>query len=256
MFRLSPHRLSTFRQCPRRYRFRYVDACHPELHKQWPFLILGQNVHATLRALLRPGNHDRSYAHARALLTTCWRENRHGFSSRVEEEEYWRRALDQLRWFCGTEEAQVRPANLEATYSTYLASDFRLEGKVDRVDEDADGGYHIVDYKTSKTSRNVDPSQLLIYVLLLHRSLDFDVRSASYLFLNGDGRRTLYPQAPDLKGAVEELFEARADIEAERRFAPNPCVLCRWCDFLELCPAGQEAVGVPCPDDPDWDEEQ
>jgi putative RecB family exonuclease len=248
MFRLSPHRFSTFRQCPRRYKWRYLDSLHSDVHKQWPFLTLGQNVHATLRALLRPGNHDRSYTQARALLTARWRENRGGFASRAEEEEYWHRALDQLRWFCASEEAQARPAALEANYTAYLDADFRLDGRVDRIDQDADGGVHVVDYKTSKTSRNQDPLQLTLYVLLLSRSLDYSVRSASYLFLNGDGRYTQYPRAEDLKGVVKELFAAKAEIEAERRFAANPCFLCRWCDFLDLCPAGLEAVGAPSAD--------
>ncbi len=255
MFRLSPHRLSIFRQCRRRYWYRYVDRRHAELHKQWPFLIFGQTMHATLKQFLGPANHERGYAQARAILVDRWAETRAGYTSRDEEAMYWRRGLAQLRWLCNCEEAQARPSMLEATYSTYLTSDFRLDGKIDRVDVDGTGGCHVVDYKTGKSSRGADALQLLIYALILSGSLHFDVRSASFLFLNGEGRRPVQPGEADLRWAREELFATRADIEAEREFKSSPSFLCRWCDFLDLCPAGREAVTGVAGDEPDWAEE-
>ncbi|MHB1135132.1 MAG: RecB family exonuclease [Chloroflexota bacterium] len=242
MFKLSPHGLSTFRQCRRKYWYRYVDRAHANLHRQWPFLTAGANVHATLKDLLRPSCLDRTFASARSILAEKWATNRQGFADRDEEELYWRRALGQLRWFCAGEEAQARPFEREATYSTYLASDFYLSGRIDRVDADPDGGYRVVDYKTSRTSRGYDETQLLIYVLILSASLHFDVRAAEYLYLNGEGRRGLVPSAADLAAIRADLHETRREIEAESAWRPTPAFLCRWCDFAPLCREGRDAA--------------
>ncbi len=51
-FRVSPFSLRVFKECPRAYRFRYVDRLAKQYEKPRPWFTMGDNVHATLKGLL------------------------------------------------------------------------------------------------------------------------------------------------------------------------------------------------------------
>ncbi len=235
MFSLSPHRLAIFRQCPRRYKYHYVDGLYHAYRRWWPFYTMGAHVHGALSSFLSPGNRDRSLTRLQNLLLWRWASERRGFASAGEEEEYRRRALAQLRWFHMHQDVEARPHMIEATHKAVLAPDLCLIGKVDRVDREDDGTFHVIDYKTSKTAAYVDDFQLFAYALLLGKRYGMRVGRVSYLFLNGVGWQSHELTPADLARTEAELMAAREEILAERDFQPRPDRLCYWCDFLELC---------------------
>ncbi len=234
-FRLSPYKISIFRQCPRRYRYHYVDALYQRYRKRWPYLTMGDNVHLALRDFFSSTNRRRDFATLKHMLSVRWQAKAEGFEDRDVERRYWQKALTQLKWFCGTQDLTAQPYLREAIHEVPLAADFRLLGKVDRVDRNSDGSFDLVDYKTGKTPGELDDEPLLAYAVLLKRKFGAEVRTASYLFLNGDGWHTYRLTAADLGRAEEHLFAIRNEIVAETAFAATPNALCPWCDFAELC---------------------
>ncbi|MDA8216503.1 MAG: PD-(D/E)XK nuclease family protein [Dehalococcoidales bacterium] len=254
VFRLSPYRLSIFRQCPRRYKYHYLDGLYRQYRKYWPFLTMGHNVHLALRRFFLTSNGDRTAANLENLLRTAWRDNRLGFSDKAEEKEYFGRALQQLRWFARTQDVAAQPFHSEAFYKVYLTPDFLVEGRIDRIDRQEDGSLHVVDYKTNKSARRADDLPLLIYALMLDRlrakgGLVEPVGAASYLYLNGTGFDSVIPTAAALAETEAELLAARAEIMAEEAFSPRPSRLCAYCDFTELCEAA-DGHGPPEEDEP------
>jgi putative RecB family exonuclease len=234
-FRLSPYKIGIFRQCPRRYRYHYVDALYQRYRRRWPYLTMGDNVHLALRDFFSSANRTRDFSTIKRLLATRWTAKAEGFEDREVERRYWRKALNQLKWFCDTQDLSAQPYLREAIHEAPLSPDLRLLGKVDRVDREADGSFNLIDYKTGKTPDEPDDGPLLTYALLLKKKFGAEVRTVSYLFLNGDGWRTSEPTAIDHVRTEERLFAIRNQIEADKAFVATPNALCPWCDFAELC---------------------
>ncbi|MCL4533879.1 MAG: PD-(D/E)XK nuclease family protein [Bacteroidetes bacterium] len=253
LFRLSPYKLAIFRQCPRRYKYHYVDGLLEQYRKPRPYLTMGAHIHDALRDFFSPRNLDRSYATMEALLRRRWSRNRNGFADNDEEKQYGLRALEQLKWFCDRQDTRAQPFLLEAYHSVILSPELLLKGKIDRVDRHPDGSLHVIDYKTGKTPKEDGDFQLLAYALLLQRKLKSEVAKASYLYLNGDGLRSIEPTPAQIADTEARLHAAREEILSEREFAPRPNWLCGWCDFAGLCDAENVAPadGNP-PDEPGY----
>jgi len=241
LLKLSPYAIGIYEQCPRRYRYQYVERLIQKYRKPWPWLVMGANVHAALAQFLSVVPvAERTVATIERLLRDRWRISRQGFADAEQEREYGERALAQLRWFVSTQTVDVRPLMIERFHEAPVGEKLILRGKIDRVDRDEDGGLHVIDYKTGKVPEHPDRFQLLQYAIILPRILDRPVVRASYLYLEGGEWRT-FPIDPDdvdkTRGAVLSIA-GRIERETEYPVIVGP--LCRYCDFLELCEPGRE----------------
>ncbi len=232
---LSPYRVSIFRQCPRRYKYHYIDGLRDRYFRPTPAITMGANLHRTLDRFFSGANRDRSYAAAERMLRDAWSRDRKGFAGPDEEREWGRRALDQLRWLFETQDVTARPFMREAVHKTPLAPGLRLMGRVDRVDRIDDGSLHVIDYKSGNYPGPAEDYQLRWYALLLRRRTGLCVSRASYLFLNGTGWQSIEPTDGDLTSAEEEALEAGEEIRAEASWAPRLSGGCGRCEFTRLC---------------------
>src|SRR3954466_9515465 len=98
------------------------------------------------------------------LFEAGWR--RTGFGSSDDELQYRDRAVAALaRYHERHQRAESRPVWLERGFS-FAIGDHQLRGRVDRVDQRADGGYELIDYKTgAQGARQGDDVQLALYRL-------------------------------------------------------------------------------------------
>jgi len=202
---------------------------------------MGENVHSALADFLGviPGE-ERTVAGIEDLLRRKWRRNRQGFASREEERQWGERALAQLRWFVNTQMIDVRPLLLERFHEAPVSEDLVVSGRIDRIDRIGDGTLHVIDYKTGRVPEKVDSFQLLVYVLILSRTLTSPVSQASYLYLADGVWHTFSIASGDAQDARDKVLEIAREIELERDYAEVAGPLCRFCDFLEICDAGRE----------------
>src|SRR4030042_1046074 len=135
MFEASPFSLNMFQQCPRQYKFQYIDHLGSIYRKSRPYFTMGDHVHATLKDFLSvvPVS-ERNLTRLEDLLRKKWGE----------------KALKQLRRFAHNHDISVTPCMVEDYHSTELTSSIILKGKIDRVDKEPDGSLHIIDDKTGK----------------------------------------------------------------------------------------------------------
>jgi DNA helicase-2/ATP-dependent DNA helicase PcrA len=125
-------------------------------------------------------------------------------------------------------------ALLEHTFRCEIAGT-RVTGRIDRVDEDADG-YVIVDYKTgnSKSQDAADDSlQLSVYALAMGATKP--VRAL--IFQNMEGNITVETtrSREDLLKTEAKIAEVAAGIAAGR-FDAEPGRHCSWCAYRTVCP--------------------
>jgi len=111
----------------------------------------------------------------------------------------------------------------------------RLNGRIDRVDEDADG-YVIVDYKTGnpKSQDFADRSlQLSVYAM----AMDAGKPVKALIFQNLEDNTTVQTTR-----SREELIKTEARITkaaagiAEGKFEADPGRHCNWCAYRTICP--------------------
>jgi hypothetical protein len=110
MLKLSPYSIGIYQQCPRRYKYQYIDRLIRKYRKPWPWMTMGTNVRAALTEffwLIPPG--ARTHETIEDLLRMNWRRNCDGFADSRQEGEYGERAMAQLRRFAETQNVDIQP---------------------------------------------------------------------------------------------------------------------------------------------------
>ncbi|HVE92243.1 MAG TPA: PD-(D/E)XK nuclease family protein [Actinomycetota bacterium] len=244
LFELNPSRLQCYLDCPRQYRFRYLDR-RPE-RRSFPQATLGSSVHRALRDFYAQQPGDRTLESLLRALRHTWDPG--GFRSAAEGEAQMVRAEEMLRRYFDLEDhAAVRAIALESKFSvTRLASRLLVWGRIDRLDAAGDD-YVIVDYKTGafrQDPKSVDESlPLSMYAMAVSEQFRRKV-SRIVLYHLADGKRVETRRDPDRLDSDWTRIEQIVDVmRADRSYPARPGTLCRWCDFLDICPEGRAQAG-------------
>lgn len=236
--RLSFSRIDTYRQCPLRFRFSYVDRL-PSAPAT--YLSFGTSIHTALEAF-----HDRTLFgmptedDLLGFLYDGWDSS--GFREQPREVQVreYRRAQDVLRRYHRRVADDYRPAaETEKWFELPIGEHATVVGSIDRIDVDDDGAYHVVDYKTGKLRdrQQVRRSlQLAIYALACEH-LYGQLPATVCLDFVVAGTEVRVPLADlDLDAAREAVDDTARAVLAEE-WTPTPTRLCDWCDHRALCPA-------------------
>lgn len=248
MRHLSPSSASTFRQCARRWKHRYLD--HLPDPKGIPALI-GTFVHRVLEELmvLEPGG--RTLDEARRLARDLWPEV-------ADDEDFRALMLDEasqrgVRWhawrvietyFSMEDPTSVAVAEREQRLEVDLDG-VPFVGIVDRT-EHTDAGLRVTDYKTGKApaARYLDDklSQVWLYAAALQVA-DQPVDEVRLMYLAGNGS-TIDRSADDeaMNAAVDQhaaTWSAIASAIEADEFPTRVGPLCGWCPYAATCPEGR-----------------
>jgi DNA helicase-2/ATP-dependent DNA helicase PcrA len=149
--------------------------------------------------------------------------------------------------FDGSRFSTETPIHIEAPFEVSIGEG-SIRGKVDAIYDSGDSTWEIVDYKSGRhredASRRV---QLEAYALAAaDGALSAEPPQAMSVTFAYFGGTEVVEVAESVD--AEWLAEARKDVERlvdqgiNGPFDPTPSDDCRWCDFLHLCPAGQQQV--------------
>ncbi len=117
--------------------------------------------------------------------------------------------------------------------------DYRFKGRIDRVDIDEDGFYHIYDYKTGEyPPENINNQiknkyiQLLIYRQFLERE-NKKVKQIGIIAINDKERKFYYiaNNEIDIQNSLDKIFNSLI----ENRFYPIENQDCKYCIFEDIC---------------------
>jgi putative RecB family exonuclease len=246
LFELNPSKLQCYLDCPRQYRFRYIDK-RPERRAFGP-TALGRSVHKALRDFYGMDREQRSIENLLRALRRAWDGS--GYRSSKEAEDAFTRAEDMLRrYHAGTDPQNARVVALESKFSHARASDgILVSGRVDRIDID-DGEYVIVDYKTGRFGSDEDVLHdslpLSLYAIAVSATMGRDVHRIAVEHLTS-GRRAETSRRPErLETDWLKVSTLASEMREGSDFLPRPSSLCRWCDYLVACPEGRASIRVP-----------
>jgi putative RecB family exonuclease len=252
LIKVTPSRLSTWVDCPRRFRMAYLDRPTPPRGGGWAHSTLGAVVHNALRAFFDLPARRRTPESAAALVSQHW--NDEGFAGPDQAATYRTRAQGWVSDYVTEIDPTIEPVGLERWVSAPVGT-IVAEGRVDRIDE-RDGEVVIVDYKTGRSALTTDDARssqaLALYVLAARRTLRRPCTRVELHHLPSGtvaawehSEESLTRHRTRAEEAAEEFHLATDTLNA----GGDPDVLfpaqvgrqCSWCDFRRSCPEGQAA---------------
>lgn len=260
LFVCTPSKLGSYTDCPRRYRYSYLDRPTPIKGPPWAHNSLGASVHTALRnwyALAEPKRRPEALP---VLLKGTWVGE--GYRDGEQERTAYRRALQWLESYVETLDPGAEPLGVERVVAAKTAV-LAFNGRADRIDSrPGPNGPEavIVDYKTGRTGLDVDDARgsqaLALYAYAAERVFRRPCHRVELHHLPS-GTVAAFDHTPESIARQVSRAEATArDIMAAERavtdgadpdeafpVAPGPG--CAWCDFRRTCPGG---AGAPAKD--------
>ena len=126
----------------------------------------------------------------------------------------------------------------ERRFTFALTDKYMANGIMDRVDR-RDGVYHLVDYKTNKNEKYLEPFQLYVYGLALstYDDIDDDIGDiyASYQMLRLNKELKYKITQFELDECKRKLIEYGDKITDDQKWIMKAGPLCNWCDYKDIC---------------------
>ena len=271
LFSCTPSRLAAF-DCPRRYRFTYLDRPMPSRGAPWAHNAVGASVHNALHLWWSLPRAHRTPAEGARLVEQNWqnigfRDDAQSLHACTEAarwvEEYLARGPEQVGVDPG-----VDPIGVERTVATRTRR-LAVSGRVDRVDDRGDE-LVVVDYKTGRRPLTEDDARgsqaLALYALAVRTTLRRPCSRVELHHLPSGTVSTFEHTEQSLARHVDRAEATAEDIvtatdtlasgaDPDEVFPAVPSPVCSWCDFRSHCPQGRVAsrdldswAGLPVPD--------
>ena len=257
LYPATPSRLTTFLDCPRRYRMAYLDRPQPPKGPPWAHNSVGAAVHTALARWWGLPEPRRTPEAGGALVVNGWLTD--GFRDGRQSLEARERARAYVERYLADVDPTVRPIGVERTVSvrTDRAS---LWGRADRIDDRPGAGVVIVDYKTGRSVLTVDDARsslaLAVYAAAtarvlrrpctrveLHHLPSGEVVAWDHTEGSLDAHlRRADALAAELGSLDAAHQEGMSRTEADEAFPARVAPRCGWCDFRSVCGPGRSVL--------------
>ena len=257
LFVCTPSKLGAYLDCPRRYRYSYVDRPTPPKGPPWAHNSLGASVHTALKNWYALSPERRAPGALPTLLKATW--VREGYRDVEQEQASYQRALHWLETYVATLDPQEEPLGVERVVAT-KTSVLAFNGRADRIDSRTgpEGPEAvIVDYKTGRSGLNADDARgsqaLALYAYAAQRvfrrpchRVELHHLPTGTVAAHEHTEESLGRQLRRAEETARDIIAAEKAVAAgadpDESFPPAPGVLCGWCDFRKVCPAATDVA--------------
>jgi len=245
----SHSKLSTFEQCPLKFKYRYIDKIIPEIEKSIESH-LGSIVHDTLEWLYTEikKNNLPTIDQIIVYYSTKWEENYNPEILIVKKEftikDYFNKGVQFLLDYY-TKHHPFKDNTLEVEKKIIFNLDeegeYKLQGFIDRLVHNLETGeYEIHDYKTASylpTQEKIDGDrQLALYSIAIKELFGQDKEVCLIWHYLAHNTKIVSKRTNEqLNQLKQETIELIKQIEETTEFPSNKSVLCDWCEYKSMC---------------------
>jgi len=255
LFVCTPSKLAAYADCPRRYRYAYVDRPTPSKGPPWAHNSLGASVHTALKNWYALPSERRLPEAVPMLLKATWVSD--GYRDEAQERAVFRRALQWLESYVAGLDPQAEPLGVERVVAVKTAV-LALSGRTDRIDaRPGPSGPElvIVDYKTGRAGLDVDDARgslaLALYAYAAQRVFRRTCRRvelhhlptgtvAAHEHTDASLARHLGRAEDTARDIVTAEKAVAGGAEPDEAFPATPGQRCGWCDFRRICPSAAD----------------
>lgn len=256
LYAASPSKLLSWLDCPRRYRFAYLDRPRPSVRPQRAHTSVGVSTHNALRDWW--DSTPRTPQTGGRLLREGWI----GLGFRDERQsEVWRERVQEevTAYLAGVDPART-PVGVERT-AAFKTTKLAFFGRIDRLD-DRGGDLVVVDYKTGRAQPTEDDArtsmQLAMYAVAAERTLRAPVARVELHHIPTStiagvdlSTETRHRQLRRAAYTADDIDRAKADLagggDPDTAYPARPSRACGWCDFWAHCPEGRATTPLRDP---------
>jgi RecB family exonuclease len=268
LYTCTPTRLSTWLDCPRRYRMNYLDRPSPPKGAPWAHNSVGASIHNALAGWWRLPRAQRTVEAAGRLLDRGWISE--GFADETQAVRQRERAIAMVEGYVAGLDPDDEPLGVERTVAT-RTDKIAVSGRIDRLDarlmESGGTELVVVDYKTGRHLLTTDDTRsslaLALYALAAGRVLRRPCHRVELHHLpTGEILAWEHSEeslarhlsraegiAEECSAADEQLRDGLPEDRYDEVFPPRTGPTCGWCDYRRHCPEGTQAATARSP----WD---
>jgi putative RecB family exonuclease len=250
----SYSRIGCFENCPRQYKFRYIEK--PDIDKpEGVEAFMGKMVHETLEKCYRLAQRGKTISREELLVLYRRRweeslpENLRIVRDEMTAEDYFNLGVKSLEMYYDRYAPFDQEMTLGLERRIVFALDpegkYKIQGFIDRLSRDSGGRLRIQDYKTSATlptQQDIDAdNQLALYQIGVGEMWpDNNGIELVWHFTQFDTTFLSHRDESQLEGLSQLYIEKIRKIERAgelNNFPIKESALCDWCDYNQICPA-------------------
>ena len=244
----SYSRIETFRQCPLKYKFNYIDGIKRKTQSIEAFM--GSRFHEAMELLYKDIRFKApSVNELIEHYNNQWDEKYSDSVFIVKKErtpdDYRRIGIeainDYYKRYYPFDQSRVLGIERAFVFSLDDKDEYRLKAIIDRISQAQDSSYEIHDYKTSSSlpdQQQVDKDiQLALYQIALEKMWQ-DVKKVKLVwhFVAHDKELISTRTKDELEAVRNQTIKLIDEIVVAKDFPAKESTLCRWCSYQEICP--------------------
>ena len=241
--------LSTFEQCPQKYKYRYIEKIKPEF-KMSIEAHLGKSVHDTLEWIYNSVINENKTPKAEEIInyySQRWidtlDEDMKKVNNFLSEKDYFNKGVQFLMNYY-TKYSPFKDGTLECEKRILINLDgHQLQGFIDRlVFNEKKNEIEIHDYKTGNflpSREQIEQDrQLALYSIAIQELFGGDKKIClTWHYLAHNQKICLYKTQKQIEQLKNQLIELIKKIESTEHFPHYVSKLCDWCEYKYACPA-------------------
>lgn len=176
----------------------------------------------------------------------CWnaKERSELFGSVEQEKAFGLQAIAILNNYISGADLSVVPLSLE-DWMECPVGEFKIAGRIDRIDQDSNSAISVWDYKTGKlpfhgTMEKIiqEDLQVPIYAVIASKLFPFVEKiKAGLIYIKYSKVYTKSWTREELEEVEKNIISVISTARKDKELLPEINKLCPWCEYIKVCPS-------------------